>query len=83
MGLQVLSWDYPERKGIKDLVKKHNLHPITCLSSLRDDETERLLENGIVLCRDICDKSEAFKNADINPRHVNKIRKEANEICNN
>ena len=83
MGLQVLSWDYPERKGIKDLVKKHNLHPITCLSSLRDDETERLLENGIVLCRDICDKSEDFKNADINPRHVNKIRKEANEICNN
>lgn len=82
MGLQVLSWDFPKRKGIKDLVKKHNLHPLTCLSSINKAETEQLLENGIIFCRDIYSNSESLKEAGINPRHVNKIRKEARQICN-
>jgi len=82
-GLKLLSWDFPKRNGIKDLVERMNLHPVTCLSSLEKHEKQLLLENNIIFCRQICDKKEILMSAGINPRHVNKITKEAVEICNN
>ena len=81
-GLRVLSWDYPKREGIKDLVKQFNLHPVTCLSSLNNNEKDLLLEHKLIFCKQICDDKSILKKAGINPRHVNKIAKEAAEICN-
>lgn len=80
--LRLLSWDYPKREGIKDLVKRYNLHPVTCLSSLKSDEKNLLLEKDIVFCKQICDDKKILQSAGINPRHVNRIAKEAAEICN-
>jgi len=82
VGLQLLSWDYPKREGIKDLVKRYNLHPVTCLSSLEKEEKALLLEKNVIFCRQIWEDKEILKTAGINPRHVNKIAKEAAEICN-
>lgn len=82
VGLQLLSWDYPKREGIKDLVRQYNLHPVTCLSSLTKDDKDLLLEKDVIFCRQICEDKEVLKTAGINPRRVNKIAKEAAEICN-
>ena len=82
VGLRLLSWDYPKREGIKDLVRQYNLHPVTCLSSLNKDEKALLLEKDVIFCRQIWNDKEILKTAGINPRHVNKIAKEAAEICN-
>lgn len=81
-GLELLSWDFPKRNGIKDLVEKLNLHPITCLSTLESDEKKQLLEHNIIFCKQIYENKEILKSAGVNPRHINKIFKEAVEICN-
>ena len=82
IGLKLLSWDYPKKDGIKDLVKRYNLHPVTCLSSLEKNEKVILLEHNVIFCKQICEDKQVLKSAGINPRHVNKIAKEAAEICN-
>lgn len=82
VGLQLLSWDYPKREGIKELVRKYNLHPVTCLSSLSKDDKSLLLEKDVIFCRQIWEDKEILKSAGINPRRVNNIAKEAGEICN-
>jgi hypothetical protein len=82
-GLKLLSWDYPKKSGIKDLIGKMNLHPVTCLSSLDKQEKERLLENDIIFCKQICENRELLHSAGINHRKINRIAKEAVEICNN
>lgn len=82
IGLKLLSWDFPRKNGIKDLVARLNLHPITCLSTLNKEEKNQLLNQKIIFCRQICNNKKILKAAGINPRHVNKIAKEAEEICN-
>jgi Holliday junction resolvase-like predicted endonuclease len=81
-GLELLSWDFPKRNGIKDLVERLNLHPVTCLSSLSDEEKKLLLDHNVIFCKQIYEDKNVLKAAGINPRNVNSIAKEATEICN-
>lgn len=82
VGLELLSWDFPKNSGLKDLIGRMNLHPVTCLSSLEKDEKQQLLKSNIIFCKQIFDDKNILKSVNINPRHINKIAKEAEEICN-
>jgi Holliday junction resolvase-like predicted endonuclease len=82
VGLELLSWNFPRNNGIKDLVTQLNLHPVTCLSTLSKEEKVLLLKHNIIFCRQICEDKNQMKLAGINPRNVNRIAKEAEEICN-
>ncbi len=82
IGLKLLSWDYPKNDGIKDLIGRMNLHPITCLSSLNKQEKSQLLEKEIIFCRQISEDKSLLQKSGINQRKINSIHKEAVEICN-
>jgi hypothetical protein len=83
VGLRLLSWNYPNKKAIKDLIAQMNLHPVTCLSSITKEEKALLLEADIIFCKQICEEPDILKKASINPRNINAIAKEAKAICNN
>ncbi|OGH22212.1 MAG: hypothetical protein A3F31_01430 [Candidatus Levybacteria bacterium RIFCSPHIGHO2_12_FULL_38_12] len=53
MNLKVISWSYPEGGSLRDLVEKSGLTPITSSTVLSLNQKQTLLENHIVLCRDI------------------------------
>lgn len=52
-GLKVISWDYPQGEGLRDMVEKSGLHPVTLLTSLSNSQKMTLLENHVTLCREI------------------------------
>lgn len=81
VGLKLLSWDFPRKQGIKDLVEFFNLYPVTCLSTLTKDEKNQLLSHDIIFCRQIADDKNRLEQAGINPRQINRIAREAEEIC--
>ncbi len=82
VGLNLLSWDYPEKNGIKDLIGRVKLHPVTCLTSLNKDEKEVLLKNDVLFCKQICQNKNILGENGIDPRRINRISKEAIDICN-
>lgn len=82
VGLKLLSWDFPRKNGIKDLITYLNLHPVTCLSHLTKEEKRQLLSHDIIFCRQVCEDKKRLEQAGINPRQINRIAKEAKEICN-
>lgn len=51
--IQMISWDYPERLNIKQLVDDYKFYPVTCLTSLTQEERKILLEKNCILIRDI------------------------------
>jgi Holliday junction resolvase-like predicted endonuclease len=53
IGLKVISWDYPRGEGLRDMVERSGLHPITLLTSLSNSQKMTLLENHITLCKEI------------------------------
>jgi hypothetical protein len=83
IGLKLLSWDYPKNNGLKDLISRAKLHPVTCLSSLEEKEKKYLLDADVVLCSQLLEKPEMLDKIGIDSRNKNQILKEARSICNN
>lgn len=81
VGLKLLSWDFPRKRGIKELVEYLNLYPVSCLSSLTKEEKNRLFSHDIIFCKQIGDDENHLESAGINPKQIDRISKEAEEIC--
>jgi len=52
--MKVISWDYPENGSFRDLIEKHQLHPVTMLTNISSAQKQQLLENHIILAKDLC-----------------------------
>ncbi|NLR63315.1 ATPase [Chitinophaga varians] len=81
MGLNMLSWDYPADRGLKDVVDKTGLYPITCLSTLSRHEKYMLLEKGIVLCRSLTEKPDHLSGIGITGPRYFTVLTEAQHLC--
>jgi len=54
-GLHLMSWDFPAGRGLKDIIDRTGLYPVTCLTTLSRHEKQSLLSKGIVLCRSLAE----------------------------
>lgn len=81
MGMKIISWSYPEGGSLRELVEKFSLHPITTLTSLSIPQKQRLLEKGIVLCRDICGNESILDTLNISAEEKQKMYQEALIVC--
>ncbi|HEY8401460.1 MAG TPA: restriction endonuclease [Cytophagaceae bacterium] len=82
IGLNLIGWDYPENGSLNDMVDTCKLYPLTCLTTLSGKEKQNLLENKLVLCKDLVADEKALELAGINPRKRSAILKEAGALCN-
>ncbi len=82
-GLLMASWDYPRGNGLKERIDKSGLHPLTALTTLTKNEKTKLLDIGLVLCREIYEQPDVLNQIGISkPRHKN-ILEDAKELCIN
>lgn len=51
--VKLISWDYPENRNIKRLVDEFAFYPITCLTTLTEEEMKTLLSKNCILVKDI------------------------------
>ncbi|NOY50155.1 MAG: ATPase [Chlorobi bacterium] len=77
VGLKVVSWDYPVGNSLKDWIDRSGYHPITSLASLRKSEKRFLLEQGIVLCRQLKKDFGILNRLRLSNVRFNNIKKEA------
>ena len=81
VGLNLVSWDRPQRGSLKDRINLSGLHPITCVTSLKKAEIEILLDKGIILCKQLRTHAEAMRKIHISDSRIKHILKEASDIC--
>jgi len=81
-GMKVISWNYPENNGLRDLIEKSKLYPITILSSLNRSNREELFNNHVVLCKTICQNHNLLDNLPLSKEEKEKILAETHFICN-
>ena len=81
-GLGLVSWDYPENNNLKGRIDLSRLYPITALPSLSKQEKQKILNKGIVLCRQICDNPTLLDDLGMTVSKKGNILNEANELCN-
>ncbi len=81
-GLKLIGWDYPSYDSLKDWIDRSGLHPITSLTSLTKKAKSFLLENDIVLLRELIESHQILQKIGLNTREINLALKEAKEIIN-
>jgi len=79
--IKVISWNYPENEGLRDLIEKSKLHPITVLTTLSQNQKQNLLNNHMVLCKDILDNPANLQILNLPEDKKRSILEEAEFVC--
>ncbi|WP_258102350.1 ATP cone domain-containing protein [Marinoscillum pacificum] len=79
-GLNLLSWDYPGH-SLKSLVNRHNIYPITTISTIPKNIREKLFEKHIVLANTLVDHREVLLELGLDQKKAHDIIAEAKSIC--
>lgn len=82
VGLNLLGWNYPDKNSLNNQIERVGLYPLTCLTTLSKTEKQNLLQNNVVLCREIKDDPSLLKRSGIDPSKAARILEEANQLCN-
>lgn len=81
VNMKVISWNYPEKESLRDLIEKSKLHPITVLTTLSQNEKQQLLNNHLVLSRDICQNPNVLSDLHLPKEKLEKVLAESNFVC--
>lgn len=80
-GLALTGWNYPKNHTLQDLIQATQTHPLTCLTTLSTPQKTTLLNNGIVLCRDIVDDPSKLERIGVNKARIASIIEEGEALC--
>lgn len=83
VGLKVISWSFPEKDSLRDLIEKSRLHPITMLTSLPHSSKVSLLNNHVVMCKDIHENPQLLDLLSLSKEEKEKTLAEVAFICQN
>ena len=81
VGLHLISWDYPAKGSLKDMIDQAGLHPITSLTSITLNEKQYLINKGIILCKDLCENKKVLSGISKSKSRIENILEEASELC--
>ncbi|GAB1452135.1 hypothetical protein MASR2M47_21910 [Draconibacterium sp.] len=79
-GLLVISWDYPGEFGLKNMIDKSGLHPVTSLISLNKKDKQYLIEKGIVLCSQLKENKHLLRDLRMTEFQIEKVTREAENL---
>lgn len=80
-GLQLIGWNYPSGKSLREMVEQAGLHPLTCLTTLTRREKMQLLESGIVLSKTLARPGNWSEQIHLSKDRMKHIMNEARELC--
>ncbi len=80
-GLQMVSWNYPSRGNLQDLIEETAVYPVTALVSLTRQERGLLISAGLVLCRDIAASPDRLVALGIKEARARALSREAGALC--
>jgi len=80
-GLKMLSWDYPQKNGLKELIERNRIFPVTTLVNLTNKQKVILVQKGIVLCRQLIQAPEEIDSLGLTFVKRKKLEEELEELC--
>lgn len=81
VGLLLTSWNYPQGDGLKDRIDKAGLHPLTALTTLTKAEKSKLLDKGIVLCKELHENPALLEQIGVDKKRHKNILADSKELC--
>lgn len=79
-GLKLLSWDYPQGEGLKELIDREKIFPLTVLTKLSTPEKQRLMEQGIVVVRQIHENNSLLNQLSLDSNKRKRVLEEIEDL---
>lgn len=80
-GLRLISWNYPRKESLKKRIDRSGLHPLTCLTTLTKKEKQQLLDQGLVLCRELHRDLNQLRSVGVSEARLKKVEQEVRLLC--
>jgi len=80
-GIDMMSFDYPAKGNLYDLIEETGLHPLTCLNELSKGHKKTLLDNGVITCKILADDPKLLDRLNLNRNRRKRVLDEINAIC--
>jgi hypothetical protein len=83
VGQKIVSWSYPSKGNLQELIEKKGLYPITIYKTISNPVKEKLFGAKIVLAKDLIKHSlsELKRKTGLDENILNKILDETKKIC--
>jgi hypothetical protein len=81
VGMNLLAWDYPQKRSLRKWIDESGLYPLTALTTLSRAEKQRLLEKDFVLAGDLVEKPACLEILGLSERRKLQIQNEAKQLC--
>ena len=79
-GLRMLSWDFPNGNGLRELIEQYRHYPVSCIGSLKRSEVRALADNAIVVADDVVSNPAALDLLELTEVRRSKIMEEARSL---
>jgi len=81
VGLQMLSWDYPHKGNLRELIEETRVHPVSCITTLSGAHKRRLMDQGIVLCKQLKEHVPELSALGVSDATIDTLFKEVDHLC--
>jgi hypothetical protein len=75
-----MSWRQPRGRSLAELIDKTGLHPVTAITKLTKGQKDRILHDGLILCREVATKQDVLKKAGVHGKKLQQVVAEAEAI---
>lgn len=82
VGLNLLGWDYPAENSLLQMIKQSAILPITLLQSISKTDIRHLLDEGVVICRDLLENIDILQKLGIDSSKKRRLISELQIILN-
>ena len=76
----MLSWDYPPKNGLREIIDRLKIYPITCLTTLTLNEKEQLLVANIITIKDLLAEKNWLETLELSQIRIKRVLTEANQL---
>lgn len=81
VGLRMVSWEYPEKGSLQDMIEEVSVQPVTALTTLSKQDKRLLLDQKLVLCRMLHKETKQLSGIGLSTSKIDDVLAEANMLC--
>jgi hypothetical protein len=78
--LKLVGWNYPYNNNLHNMIERHELIPVTALTTINQGEKNMFLARGIVLSKSLLDEN-LLKDLNFDDQKIKNIKIEVGELC--
>lgn len=79
-GINMLGWNYPLENNLHDIIEENGLHPVTCLTSITNQDKKNLIGQNILTCIDIIADPSSLNKVGMKQEDIEKALTEAQQV---